>query len=121
MDNNNNPSLGPGDGAAPDAGFGEFSTHGPAPEMDPADYLADMDDLTMTEAQKVELLETLWSIMRSFVEMGVDVANTDPCGQIFEDFVRASAGGVTSHRSKAVSAPRAATTIRRRMPQHEGD
>lgn len=55
----------------------------PAPEMDPADYLLDMADFDMTEAQKIELLETLWSIMGSFARMGFEV---DVCGLIFEEF-----------------------------------
>lgn len=52
-------------------------------ELEPADYLGDMEGFDLTEAQKVELLETLWSILRSIVEMGVDVGEVDPCGQLF--------------------------------------
>ena len=75
-----------------------------APELDPADYLPDMEGFAMTEAQKIELLETLWSIMRSFVEMGVDIASVDPCGQIFGDFAPDSAKSVTSSFANAASA-----------------
>lgn len=98
-DNNNEPGLGREGDVLADAVF----AGAPAPELDPADYLADMEGFAMTEAQKIELLETLWSIMRSFVEMGVDVGEADPCGQIFGDFVRASTEGVTLHRSEAVT------------------
>lgn len=49
-------------------------------ELDTGDYLPEMEDFDMTEAQKIELLETLWSIMRTFVELGFQA---DICGQIF--------------------------------------
>jgi hypothetical protein len=49
-------------------------------ELDATDYLPEMEDFDMTEAQKIELLETLWSIMRLFVELGFQA---DICGQIF--------------------------------------
>lgn len=101
MDHNNEHSLARGDDIPAEAGFGGA----PAPELDPAEYLPDMEGFDMTEAQKIELLETLWSIMRSFVEMGVDVASVDPCGQVFGDYTPDSAGGVASSFSKAVSAP----------------
>lgn len=98
---NNDTGLDPmGDNPA-DAALGGS----PAPELDPADYLADMEGFDLTEAQKIELLETLWSIMRAFVEMGVDIGETDPCGQIFGSVAPDSVGGVTSHFTKAISAP----------------
>jgi len=98
-DNNNEPGLGRDGDMLAEAGF----AGGPAPELDPADYLADMEGFDMTEAQKIELLETLWSIMRAFVEMDVDVGEADPCGQIFGDFVRVSVKGVTSPFDKAAT------------------
>ena len=76
MEKNTLSGLGPADG---DNGT-DFPT---APEMAPADYLADMEGFDLTEAQKVELLHTLWEICHRFVDMGVDVGATDPCGQIF--------------------------------------
>jgi hypothetical protein len=51
-----------------------------APELDAAEYLPEMAEFDLTEAQKIELLQTLWSIMRSFVELGFQA---DICGQIF--------------------------------------
>ena len=54
-----------------------------APELDPACYMADLAELDLSEAEKLELLETLWSVMYSFVRLGFDVKN---CGQIFENF-----------------------------------
>lgn len=48
-------------------------------QLDPAKYRAEVDDFDITEAQKQELLLTLWSIMRSFVELGFSV---DVCGAL---------------------------------------
>lgn len=47
-------------------------------DFDVSRYLSDLDGLDITEAQKRELLTVLWSIMRSFVELGFDV---NRCGQ----------------------------------------
>lgn len=54
----------------------------PALELDAEKYLPEFDDFDMTEAQKRELLETLWSIMRTFVEFGFS-ANT--CERMLEN------------------------------------
>jgi hypothetical protein len=51
-------------------------------DLDPARYLGEIADFDMSEEQKVELLQTLWSIMRSFVEMGF---KGDACELIFGD------------------------------------
>lgn len=100
MDDNNKPSLGQEDGIWPEDAF----AGAPAPELDPAEYLADMEGFAMSEAQKIELLETLWSIMRAFVEMGVDVGAADPCGKMFEGLALDSVEGVTSPFASAASA-----------------
>lgn len=92
-------SLTPDDGALLEAGMGSP----PAPEMDPADYLPDMEGFDIDKARKIALLETLWSIMRSFIEMGVDISSADLCGQIFGSFEPDSAGGVTSSFSKVTT------------------
>lgn len=42
-------------------------------EVEIGKYAGELNDLDITEEQKRELLETLWSIMRSFVEMGFSV------------------------------------------------
>ena len=54
--------------------------------LDPARYWAELDSFDMDDARKHELLETLLSIMRLFVELGfaVDVG-TRTLGQIFSD------------------------------------
>lgn len=59
----------------------------PAPKMEPADYLPDLDGLDITEARKIELLETLWNMMGSIARMGFTM---DICGLIFEEFNEAS-------------------------------
>lgn len=84
----------------------DIGLHGlpPAPVMDPADYLPDMEGFDLTEAEKVELLETLWNTMRTIVEIGVDVGVVDPCGQVFgtaQELSGDAPDGVKSSFSKA--------------------
>lgn len=64
-----------------------------APRLDPADYLSDMEEFDLCEAQKIELLETLWSIMGSCARMGCARMGfgVDVCGLIFEGFNEAAA------------------------------
>lgn len=38
--------------------------------LDPDEYREDLDAFDLTEAQQNELLEVLWNIMRTFVELG---------------------------------------------------
>ena len=56
-------------------------------ELDAERYSPYLDDIDLTDAQKLELLSALWSIMRSFVELGFDVKI---CGQMIEGFVQAA-------------------------------
>jgi hypothetical protein len=51
-------------------------------DLDPSRYLGEVADFDMSEEQKIELLQTLWSIMRSFVELGF---KGDACELIFGD------------------------------------
>jgi hypothetical protein len=51
-------------------------------DLDPARYLGEIADFDMSDEQKTELLQTLWSIMRSFVELGF---KGDACELIFGD------------------------------------
>lgn len=53
-----------------------------APDLDLSKYQDDLREFDMDNAQARELLETLWSVMRSFVELGF---TGDICGLIFED------------------------------------
>jgi len=76
----------------------------PALEMKPEDYLPDMEAFDMKEAEKIELLQALWDIMRRFIEVGVDISEVDPCGQVFgdgDDFPVAAPEDVKSSFSKA--------------------
>jgi hypothetical protein len=41
-------------------------------------YLEYVDDLEMTEAQKIEFLRILWNIMSGFVELGFGVDSVMP-------------------------------------------
>ena len=80
----------------------------PSPDMNPGDYLPDMAEFDLTEAEKIELLETLWNTMRIIVEMCIDVGEVDPCGQVFGSATKSSAhapDGVKSSFSKAMEKP----------------
>lgn len=57
-------------------------------ELDPGEHMGDLNDFELSDAQKIELLETLWSIMGAFARMGFEV---DVCGLIFDEFNEASA------------------------------
>jgi hypothetical protein len=50
-------------------------------------YLDDLDGLDISEAQKRALIETLWPIARSFVELGF---RPDTCGQLWGRFAAGS-------------------------------
>lgn len=42
-------------------------------ELDPSDFVSELDSFDLSEDQKKELLLTLWNIMRSFVDIGFRV------------------------------------------------
>ena len=50
----------------------EPADHRPSPNVafDPDDYRADLAELKLTRAQEEELLQTLWTIMSAFVDLG---------------------------------------------------
>ncbi|PSM16680.1 hypothetical protein [Nitratireductor sp. StC3] len=52
-------------------------------DLDHDKYLGELDGMDLSEDQKRELLETLWSIMFHFAWLGYSV---DVCGQLFEEF-----------------------------------
>lgn len=59
-------------------------------------YRSYLAEFSLTEEQERELLETLWSIMRMFVETGFSVEH---CGQLldeFNDLANSDPGDVTS-------------------------
>lgn len=45
----------------------------PPLKLDPEEYRAHLEEYDLTEEQENELLETLWHIMRTFVEIGFGV------------------------------------------------
>lgn len=57
------------------------------PAFDPADYCADLADMSLSDEQEAELLQILWSMMGSFARMGIEA---DVCGLIFEGFNEAA-------------------------------
>ncbi len=65
-----------------DAAENECPATPPALELDHQKYMADLAEFDMTDAQKRELLETLWTIMRHFVELGF---SGNVLEQIFEN------------------------------------
>ena len=67
-------------------------------QLDPARYRAEIDLFDITEEQKRELLATLWSIMRSFVELGFTV---DVCAALVDGLAPApdEGDGETAIRS----------------------
>lgn len=67
-----------------------------APELEVARYAPYLDGMDMTDAQKTEMLQTLWSIMRSFVELGFSVKLCDPIIESFMQAANSSADGVQS-------------------------
>lgn len=46
--------------------------------FDAAEYLQYLEDMPLTEAQKVEFLQTLWTIMAAFVNYGWGVDSVIP-------------------------------------------
>ncbi len=57
-----------------------------APELNtpkPSDYLSELDGEDLTDAQKMELLETLFNIMKAFVDIGYGM---EPVNKLIEDF-----------------------------------
>ncbi|WP_421993932.1 hypothetical protein [Roseococcus sp.] len=57
------------------------NTPAPVPgalEFNPDNYRAELSEFDMDDAQKDELLRVIFEIMRSFVEMGIDVDNIAP-------------------------------------------
>jgi hypothetical protein len=78
-------------------------------------YLPELDDLDISETQKRALIETLWPIARSFVELGF---NPDTCGQLWGRIAPANKGNPgngkvtegTAHASRRLPRPDEGTT-----------
>ena len=49
-------------------------------------YAEFLEDSDMTDAEKREVIETLWTIVVGFIDLGFDVRSPDQaCGQVSED------------------------------------
>lgn len=59
-------------------------------EFDAARYETALGPLDITDAQRAELLATLWSIMQNMVELGYSVADSKICESIFGPFIEAT-------------------------------
>lgn len=73
--------------------------------FDASHYLEDLDGLDLDEAAKVELLIVLHDIMSHFVRMGLDLKDTDVCGQLLDSFAGAASGSSDCVESTAPLAP----------------
>lgn len=62
----------------------------PPLKLDVREYLPELAEFDLTEAEKIEFLETLWSLMLAFVELGF---TTNICEQIFENAPPVLLGG----------------------------
>ena len=54
----------------------------------PSDYLRDLASEALSESQKLELLETLFHIMKAFVDVGYGM---EPVNKLIEDFEKCAA------------------------------
>jgi hypothetical protein len=86
---------------------------------DVSDYLPDLDDLDMDEAAKIELLTILHDILSHFVQMGFDLKEVDPCGQLFGEFTDAASGGLDGVESGVFTTPEIPTDQSRKEDSDE--
>jgi len=54
----------------------------------PSDYLDELENEDLTDAQKMELLETLFNIMKAFVDIGYGM---EPVNKLISDFEKCAA------------------------------
>lgn len=52
----------------------EGKTPYPVLKFDPSPYLRYLDDSSYTEVQKQELLQAIWAVMVSFIDMGFEIS-----------------------------------------------
>lgn len=58
----------------------------PSVQFNWQDWLPYIEDSNLTDAQKREMIETLWSIILAFVDLGWEVTDSpkQTCGQVFD-------------------------------------
>lgn len=85
---------------------GSEGRFGSAPALDHGKYLHQLDGLDLSDDQKRELLDTVWSIMRAFVELGFSSdLGASACGQEENSYPDESRGALDGvHYSVVVSA-----------------
>lgn len=64
----------------------EPTTVATIPKLDAAKYMAELEDCELSEAQKAELLQTLWFIMATFVDLGFGVDSVTRALPALADF-----------------------------------
>jgi hypothetical protein len=64
----------------------ESTTVAAIPKLDASKYLSELEDCELSEAQKVELLQTLWFIMATFVDWGFGVDSVTRALPALADF-----------------------------------
>lgn len=88
-----------------DAGSAGEMGYAGLPKLDVEEYLHYVDDFDLTEERKVELLETLWSIMYAFVQMGHGVDSIHRCLPALAELTsEADSDGVEKGNSKKFNA-----------------
>jgi hypothetical protein len=88
-----------------DAVEAEFPAVPPALELDHEKYMDDLAEFDMTDAQKRELLETLWAIMRHFVELGFSGNVLEPIFGNGENDVYSRSKATTMEKTPGVPGP----------------
>lgn len=53
-------------------------------EVDLMRFAAHIEDLDLTESERIELLRTAWSIAHAFVDLGFGIASPKACGQFLD-------------------------------------
>ncbi|HEV7248822.1 MAG TPA: hypothetical protein VGN93_17740 [Shinella sp.] len=94
------------------------ATSAPPPlELDTAKYAPLVADLDMDEAQTQAMLEAIWSIMKGFVDLGIDLRTVDFSGSISGTFnERADTGTDTVQSSHPTTTETDATTTGKEGP-----
>lgn len=89
----------------------------PPLELDPAKYAPLVANLDMDEAQTRAMLEAIWSIMKGFVDLGIDLRNVDFSGSISGTFnERADSGADKIQSSHPTITETDATTTGKEGP-----
>lgn len=71
--------------------------------FDVTPYRDDIAELGLTPEQETEFLTTLWSILQTFVHLGIDIGFADPCGQLLDQFQKSASGDSAGVESSLVT------------------